>query len=164
MSRKNLLDGKEPESLSDALYIAAHQMRGGIKVLAACMPGINYNTLNHKLNILNDTHHLKPDEIEQIVRITEDQRIVDVLADMLGLLVFKPEEHPVDNKALIAASKVLADMSAFLKSLSEGAEDNVWVKTEVKELKKHGHVLIKTLLGIMHGAEQAYQRSNDDAD
>lgn len=162
MSRKDLLEGKEPANFQQALYKAAHRMRGGVTALAAGMD-VNYNTLSHKLNIFNESHYLYPDEVEQIALITEDPIIVESLARLMGLVVFKPAIMAVDNQALKVTGSVLADMSDFIKSLASGGDDDRWELNEVVELEKHGHALIKRLLGIMAGARSAFDKEcNND--
>lgn len=156
MSRKKL--SEQPENLITALYLAGHEMRGGMTALAAMMPK-NYNTLVNQMSPLNTTHHLKPADIERIVVLTQDLRIPQALASLLGAYVFKPESMEVSNKALKATSALLQDVSKFIKSLATSAEDDIWEKDEVKELEAYGHSLIVSLLGIMAGARAAYEES-----
>lgn len=160
MSRKKIL-ADYPVNFEQALYAAGRDMRGGLTALAAMMP-LNYNTLSHKLNPLKPNHNLKLAEIERIVQLTEDVRIIEILARPIGVAVFKL--HPVNtsDKALKSAGRLLSKMGEFVAELANGANDNVWQREEVELLEKKGHEVINKLLGIMAGARNAYEQGGQD--
>lgn len=162
MSRKKLLTD-EPVNFEQALYAAARDMRGGITALAALMP-LNYNTLSHKLNPLKPDHNLKPVEVERIVQLTEDIRIIELLARPVGVAVFKMQPVNTSNKALQSAGRLLNKMSGFVEELAKGADDGIWEKNEVELLERKGHEVISKLLGIMAGAREVYEQGNDADD
>ena len=57
--------------LSDALYQSVRRFKGGANEIAR-QTNRKASTLQHKLSPTADTHHLKPDEVEEIIRIVRD--------------------------------------------------------------------------------------------
>lgn len=78
-----LPDTTAPMSVADAAYHTAHGYPGGIAALAARM-GVSVNTLTHKANPNNDTHHLRPDELLAMQYLSGDVRILHAMAAQLG--------------------------------------------------------------------------------
>lgn len=168
MSRQDLLPGAGPVlSLRHALYRAGRDHRGGIGALATDMlldPATGYDTLQKKLNPTEERRWPNPDELEDIIRLTHDPRLLDALMRPAGAVWFKPVPVTATNDALQALAKLLSKQSEFVGSLHEGADDNDWKAHEVEKLRFHGHEVIRKVLGIIAGAEQAMLAGEDRHD
>lgn len=168
MSRQDLLPGAGPVlSLRHALYRAGRDHRGGIGALATDMlldPATGYDTLQKKLNPTEERRWPNPDELEDIIRLTNDPRLLDALNRPSGAVWFKPVPVEATNDALQALAKLTGRLADFVGSLHDGAADNRWQRHEVEALKHHGHEVIRKILGIIAGAEQAMLAGEDRRD
>lgn len=161
MTRKHLMPDAGPMlDLYQSIYCACRDFRGGLTSLAAILV-INYDTLQKKVSVGNETHHLLLEEFEQLVNTTNDDRIDDAYARMRGKVIFKPKPVPATNDALRALGSMLAAEGAFVGSLHDGVADNVWDKAEVEDLEHHGTKVICEVLAIMAGARQAMEGRSD---
>jgi len=161
MSRNHLLPDAGPVlDLHQAIYCACRDYRGGLTALAAMM-ATNYDTLQKKISVANATHHLTLKEFEEVATITDDARVDEAYARMRGKVIFKPRPVPATNDALKALGYMLAAEGAFVGSLHDGVEDNVWEPAEVEKLEHHGMKVICEVLAIMAGARQAMEERSD---
>jgi hypothetical protein len=73
-------------TLPQALYHAVHQYPGGATAIAAVDGAISPSTLNHKLSLTgaNPKHRVNIDELQLILDLTRDPRIVDALLNPIG--------------------------------------------------------------------------------
>lgn len=73
-------------TLQQALYHAAHDYPGGATAIAAVDGVISPSTLNHKLSRTgaNPKHRVNVDELQLILDLTRDPRIVDALLHPIG--------------------------------------------------------------------------------
>lgn len=165
MSRLDLLPGAGPVlSLRHALYRAGRDYRGGIGALATDMhldPETGYDTLQKKLNPTEERRWPNPDELEDIIRLTADPRLLDALLRPAGVVWFKPVPVTATNDALKALEKLMRRQGEFVGGVHEGAADNRWQAHEVELLKHHGHEVIRKILGMIAGAEQAMLAGED---
>jgi len=67
----------------DAAYHTAHEHPGGVPAVAQRM-GISANTLQHKVSLTNDTHHLSLRDAVAMQEVTRDARILHAMAGALG--------------------------------------------------------------------------------
>lgn len=70
-------------SVADAIYHTVHRYPGGVAALAARM-GVSANTLTHKANPNNATHHMRPDELVTIQALSGDYSVLTAMANALG--------------------------------------------------------------------------------
>lgn len=70
-------------TLQQALHHAAHDYPGGATAIAA-VDGVNPNTLNHKLSLTNTTHTPNIRDLELVLDLTRDPRIVDAILHPIG--------------------------------------------------------------------------------
>ncbi|CAM4005497.1 phage regulatory CII family protein [Ectopseudomonas alcaliphila] len=168
MSRQDLLPGAGPVlSLRHALYRAGRDHRGGIGALAIDMlldPATGYDTLQKKLNPTEERRWPNPDELEDIIRLTQDPRLLDALMRPAGVVWFKPVAVTATNDALKAMEKLMRRQGEFVGGVHDGAADNRWQAHEVELLKHHGYEVIRKILGIIAGAEQAMLAGEDRRD
>lgn len=70
-------------TLPQALHHAAHDYPGGATAIAA-VDGVNPNTFNHKLSLTNTTHTPNIRDLELVLDLTRDPRIVDAILHPIG--------------------------------------------------------------------------------
>lgn len=70
-------------NLEMACYKAVHEYRGGVPAVAGAM-GWNPRTLQNKLNPTQETHKLTAIEVEGILALTHDARILDAVCAQYG--------------------------------------------------------------------------------
>lgn len=70
-------------SVEDAIYHTVHGYPGGVTALAARM-GVSPNTLTHKVNPHNSTHHLHPRELVAMQYLSGDVSVLHAMAAALG--------------------------------------------------------------------------------
>ncbi|CAM3850916.1 phage regulatory CII family protein [Ectopseudomonas alcaliphila] len=73
-------------TLPQALHHAARDYPGGATAIAAVDGAISASTLNHKLSLTgtNPNHRVNIDELQLILDLTRDPRIVDALLNPIG--------------------------------------------------------------------------------
>ena len=84
----------------DAALLIAQEVPGGVPALAQRM-GVSANTLQHKLNPNNTTHHLHPRELVAMQYLSGDASVLHAMAAALGYtctpaLPDRSEGDPVD--------------------------------------------------------------------
>lgn len=70
-------------TVADAIYHTVHNYPGGVVALAARM-GVSANTLTHKANPNNDTHHMRPDELVAIQFFSGNYAVLHAMAAALN--------------------------------------------------------------------------------
>lgn len=162
MSRIDLLPGAGPVlSLRQAVYRAARDYRGGVTALAHDM-AVDYDALQKKLHIERRDRHLTAEELEDMVRLTRDPRLLAALVRPAGAVAYVPAPVEATHDALQALGRLLRAEGDFVSSLHQGAADSRWELAEVKELRHHADRLIGKILGIVAGAELAMRADLDE--
>ena len=100
---------------------------------------------------------LTPDELEEVIRLTADPRLLDALVRPAGAVWYKPTPVPATKEALKAVGKLLHESGEFVSCMHDGVADAVWESHEVAILEKRGMDVIREVLGIMAGARQAME-------
>ncbi len=159
MSRTDLLPDAGPVlNIRQALYRSGRDYHGGLTRLALDL-AMDLDSLQKKLKLDFEGRWPTPDELEEIIGATQDSRLLDALMRPAGAVWFKPKPVAATRDALKAVGELLQKEGAFVGSLHDGAADNVWQPHEVATLKHHGHEVIRAVLGIIAGAEQAMEGS-----
>ncbi|MCU1722412.1 phage regulatory CII family protein [Pseudomonas sp. 5P_5.1_Bac1] len=157
MSRTDLLPGAGPVlTLRQALYRAGRDFTGGFTRLAFEMV-LDQDTLQKKLNLDEERRWLNPDELEDVIRLTSDPRLLDALVRPAGAVWYRPEPVPATNEALRAVGKLLDEAGEFVGTMHDGAADNIWELHEVQLLEQRGMDVIRQVLAIMAGARKAME-------
>lgn len=157
MSRIDLLPDAGPVlSLRHALYRAGRSYKGGVTALAFAMV-IDNDSLQKKLKLDEERRWLTPDELEEVIRLTADPRLLDALVRPAGAVWYKPTPVPATKEALKAVGKLLHESGEFVSCMHDGVADAVWESHEVAILEKRGMDVIREVLGIMAGARQAME-------
>ncbi len=98
-------------SVTDAAFHTAHDYPGGIPALAQRM-GMSQNTLQHKVNTHNTTHHLGLHEAVKMMVITGDNRIAQAVAAAGGgvLVNMVHDSSGMTIEKVMGMSKEFADI------------------------------------------------------
>jgi len=157
MSRTDLLPDAGPVlPLRQAIYRAGRDYKGGITALAFDMV-LDNDTLQKKLKLDEERRWLNPDELEEVIRLTGDSRLLDALMRPAGAVWYRPVPVPATRDALKAVGKLLAETGELVAAMHDGAADNVWELHKVVDLEKQGMDVIREVLGIMAGARMAME-------
>lgn len=160
MSRIDLLPDAGPVlPLRQALYRAGRDFKGGLTALAFEMV-MDADALQKKLKLDEERRWLTPDELEEVIRLTADPRLLDALMRPAGAVWYKPEPVEATGQALQAVGKLLGESGEFVASMHDGCADSRWELREVLELEQRGMDVIRQVLGIMAGARQAMEAAN----
>lgn len=158
MSRKDLLPDAGPVfDLRQALYRAGRDYKGGLTSLAHDMV-LPYEDLQKKLKLDEERRWPTPDELEEIIRLTRDPRLLDALTRPAEVVWYRRVPVDADGAALKAVGELLQREGEFVASLHKGADDNRWEPHEVVDLEYHGANVIRAVLGIMAGARESMER------
>lgn len=98
--------------VDDAIYHTGHSYPGGVHALAARM-GVSVNTLTHKLNPNNATHHLHPRELVALLELSGNPAVLQAMAARLGYTVAAavPDQSGGDPvEAFMALQCAFADL------------------------------------------------------
>lgn len=71
------------QDVNDALYLTVHGYPGGVTALAARL-GMSPNTLTHKVNVNNKTHHLSPIEVMAIMTMSGNATALHAMAAQMN--------------------------------------------------------------------------------
>lgn len=161
MSRTDLLPDAGPVlSLRQALYRAGRDYKGGVTALAFEMV-LDNDALQKKLKLDEERRWLSPDELEEVIRLTQSPLLLDALMRPAGAVWYRPIPVPATSAALKAVGNLLEESGEFVSSMHDGAADNKWELHEVLELESRGMDVIREVLGIMAGARQAMEAGNN---
>lgn len=160
MSKASFASAGPMLSLEKAIHRAGHDYKGGVTALAFEM-GIDYDPLQKKINA-NSNRYLSPSELEELVAITKDPRLLDALVRPAGALVFIPKPVTASSEALRAVGDLLHESGCFVTNLHQGAADSRWEAHEVEALRHSANKLIAAVLAILAGAELAMQGADHD--
>ena len=140
-------------SIDDAIYHTVHGYPGGVVALAARM-GVSPNTLTHKANPNNATHHLHPAELVAMQQLSGNAAVLHAMAAALGYtctpaLPDRSEGDPVDafmHQAAAQGKYVAAVADAMLVPAPS--------RNEVNRVARMAEDLIDTttaLLSVLRG-------------
>ncbi|RMH85206.1 hypothetical protein EA796_06770 [Pseudomonas sp. AOB-7] len=120
-------------TLPQALYHAVHQYPGGATAIAAVDGALSPSTLNHKLSLTgtNPKHRVNIDELQLILDLTRDPRIIDALLHPIGWVgidVSTLSEADTPQSLMAGIGELLSregELSTHMsKSLDDGRVDD----------------------------------------
>ncbi|WIX34127.1 hypothetical protein QO259_05550 [Salinicola sp. JS01] len=143
--------------LSLSLYHAARDYPGGIKAVAA-VHGLNPTTLQHKLSPTHEPHRPNIDDLEAVLSVTLDDRILDSLGEIAGGAIWvRPQEatQQVPELGMLGALKQLhREVAETVETLSDSLDDQVIDIVEAKKLDLRIRRLLGAVLAVEKAAEQ----------
>lgn len=128
----------------DVLYDRARKYPGGIEALAGRID-MSVKVLYNKLERNNETHHLRLDEFEEILRALDSRRVPDAFAPLRALClrfdhvaVHLPEVHEGPASELAGhVVKMASELGDVARDVQEGlANDGVIDEAEADRLFK----------------------------
>ena len=145
-----------------SLYHACRDYPGGTTAIAAVY-GRNPTTLMHKMSPTQATHSPNPDEVEEVISITRDRRIIDSVIEAYGdacwidlreqLAEFPPEQSLAG--ILAAVGTTLKKQSTLTDAVARHLGDDGRIDAEeLAECRLH----IRRALGALLGLERALER------
>lgn len=137
-------------SVMDAAYHTAQAYPGGVAALALRM-GVSPNTLQHKLNINNATHHLTLAESEALQVLSGDSRITQAMAAAVGGVYL---EQQVDTHAspMEQAMSMVHEFGEVLTTVTTAMADGVVTHNELLNCEREVAELmsaLNTTLGVV---------------
>lgn len=108
----------DPQAVADAAYNTAYGAYGGIEALAKRLK-ISPNTLAHKVNSNNTTHHLRPDELVAMQFLTGNAAILHVMAQQLGYTCYAAIPCQAQGSTTLAFMHVQMAQSDFARAVAE---------------------------------------------
>lgn len=136
--------------VADAAYHTAHDFPGGVPALAQRMQA-SANSLFHKLDLNNTTHHLTLRESVTLQAITGDVRILQAMAGALGYVCInlRVAQGPTTMRDVMQMAKEFADV---MISVNAAAEDGKVTPNEMQECERQTAELVaavNTVLGTV---------------
>lgn len=113
-------------TVEDALYHTVHGFPGGVACLAQRM-GMSANTLTHKANPNNDTHHARPRELVAVQHLSGNYAVLHAMAAELGFTAYHalPAQHGGDPaQAMVGFHRAMADFVSAAMEPAPGGETN----------------------------------------
>lgn len=147
------LDRAEREvlPLGLALYHAARDYQGGIKAVAA-VHGLNATTLQHKLSPTHEPHRPNLDDLEAVLAVTQDSRILDSLGEIAGGCLWVHPEALRDDEPMGSVLATIADLHGklgeMIDSVSVSLADGVVDEREQAELRQRTRRVLELVLGL----------------
>ncbi|WP_271273805.1 phage regulatory CII family protein [Aliamphritea hakodatensis] len=154
-AKKQFQDDGQIHSVDLACYHAIHAYPGGVNAVAAGF-GWKPAVLQNKINPTQTTHKLTAKELEAVLELTRDERILAALG-VAGGGVFVPVEkvEPVGDVGVLECGTNLHGGSfhlskAFVKALEDGVIDG----PESENLKREAYELQKRIAELLLVADQ----------
>jgi hypothetical protein len=137
----------ETRDVLDALHAVGHGFPGHIAALAQRM-GMPANTLNHKLNPSNDTHHVTVREFQVITQLSNDYSALYALCaslDHVALPVAAEAEGCVAERLALIGSEV----GDVFRQVSDAVKDKRITPNERRRVRKEVAEAIQALNGLL---------------
>lgn len=124
-------------NIEDAAYHTAHDYPGGVPALAARL-GVSSNVLNHKVNPNQVFHKLTLSEAEKLVGLTQDRRIPEVFASIVGcVMVCAGSYEGMSDIALLDAyANMMSDLGDFSREFNLALQDGRITQDEIDAMEK----------------------------
>lgn len=131
----------------DAAYHTAHEHPGGVPAVAQRM-GVSANTLQHKVSLTNDTHHLSLREAVALQEVTGDARILHAMAGSLGYACVSL--HADGNSTTLEQVMHMAkEFGEVLGVVNDAVADGTVTPNEMRDCENKAAELIAALNGTL---------------
>lgn len=138
----------------DAAHKTVHNPKnGGSPALAARM-GMSSTVLNSKVNPNCDTHHLRLDEALTIMDFTDDDSILNAMAQHRGGVFCKVDAGEFGSNLLMTVLSTGACQGAVVAEMHSALEDGVIDAAEHKALTAKIHAAMTTLQALQMQLDQ----------
>lgn len=143
-------------SLGMAAYRAAHDHPGGVPAIAGAF-GWNPRTLQNKLNPTQEFHKLTVDELEGILQLTQDARILDAVCaqrDAMWVDLGRVKGVASDMAMLDDITKLVERVGKLSGSVHSSLADGVVDDDEMHDLETCAMRLMQSALLVVERAKQ----------
>jgi hypothetical protein len=142
-------------SLEQACYSAVHDYPGGVGAVAATY-GLVPSTLQNKLNPTQATHKLNASEVEQILELTKDPRILDSMCARVGAVWLELGNMGAgsDMAMLDNITTLVTRVGELSKKVQQSLEDGRVNADELKELETCAFRMNQATFYVVERAKQ----------
>lgn len=150
-------------TLPQALNRAAHDYPGGATAIAA-VDGANPTTLNHKLSLTNTTHTPSIRDLEMILDLTRDRRIVDAILHPIGYVgidVSDLRETDSPRALLQGISEMLIQEGELTQHLSKSLDDDRLDAYELAEFELLAERLVQAVFRLGAAVRKKHREGVD---
>lgn len=150
-------------TLPQALNRAAHDYPGGATAIAA-VDGANPTTLNHKLSLTNTTHTPSIRDLEMILDLTRDRRIVDAILHPIGYVgidVSDLRETDSPRALLQGISEMLTQEGELTQHLSKSLDDDRLDAYELAEFELLAERLVQAVFRLGAAVRKKHREGAD---
>ncbi|WP_165673039.1 phage regulatory CII family protein [Metapseudomonas otitidis] len=150
-------------TLPQALNRAAHDYPGGATAIAA-VDGANPTTLNHKLSLTNTTHTPSIRDLEMILDLTRDRRIVDAILHPIGYVgidVSDLRETDSPRALLQGISEMLTQEGELTQHLSKSLDDDRLDAYELAEFELLAERLVQAVFRLGAAVRKKHREGLD---
>ncbi|SDJ60469.1 phage regulatory CII family protein [Pseudomonas indica] len=148
-----------------ALYHAVREYPGGAAAVAATV-GRNATTLQHKLSPTHPTHTLNVAELEEILPLTRDPRVMDSLCMAFGDAIWLDvrDLQPGSSPASLVSGigEMLRRESDLAGQVAASLEDNRIDLDELAELELLTVRMAQAVFGLLFRARQQHAEGQDN--
>jgi len=143
--------------LRTAIYHAVHDMRGGVGAVAGAT-GYNANTLQNKINLNNEGRHvLTVPELEAIISLTRDPRIMDSLCSIYGNAIWidiSGLDTVSDSSMFVQLGEVSSNVGDLTRKVAAAYDDGIVTEEELAMLDKAIITLMQSAQAVLTLAKQ----------
>ena len=140
-------------SIDDAIYHTVHGYPGGVVALAAPM-GVSANTLTHKANPNNATHHLHPAELVAMQQLSGNAAVLHAMAAALGYTCIPAVADQSGGDPVDAFMHQAAAQGKYVAAVADAMLVPAPSRNEVNRVARMAEDLIDTttaLLSVLRG-------------
>jgi hypothetical protein len=131
----------------DAAYHTAHDYPGGVPAVAQRM-GVSANTLQHKVSLTNDTHHLTLREAVAMQEVTGDARILHAMAGALGYACVSLQTDGASG-TLEQVMYMAKEFGEVLGSVNNAVADGRVTPNEMRDCERQAAELMAAISGVL---------------
>ena len=156
VAKKHTEDHGGVLTLQQAIYHAVHDFQPGGLPAVAAVYGWNPATLRNKISPTVATHKVSAEEVEQILELTRDPRIITALLHPNGAVWHWEDEvvaDPADLDVLGCGSAVFNRASAAVDELVASLDDGKVSDDEMARIKQRSYELRQALVKLEKAAE-----------
>lgn len=131
------------QSVGDAAYGLAHGYPGGVGALAVRM-GKSANTLMHKVNPANDTHHLTLQEAVDMQAFAGASPILHAMAAQLGYTCVRATPDTSEGDPLDCMAALLVQQADFARAVADAVRGGQGAVTgnQLRRVQYHAEEVI----------------------
>lgn len=137
------------QDIQDAAYHTVHEYPGGADALAVRM-GMSPNTLRHKVNPNNTTHHLTLREAVTIQEMSNSHAILHSMADALGYVCTRATPGNDMEPAMDVLAKMHAELADLHRAIADALREEAAVSiNQMRRIDHHAKESIATICNTL---------------